>query len=453
MNIRLSIMLVAAVMAALFLPPSSQALTLLQLLERFDEDGDLQLNAREFAKAQAAVGLPTKTARGAERAARWNKAVNKAVKDYPNLELRYAKRALAAALIRTKFEQENDDSRTASDQLAGAGFSTHERFILERAGRDPEGANPSGAAVAPSPTPGPIIRFVENNFRIRDDMEGVTGEAADDGPAKFSYTHPKAQSSYYSIDAAILFTPSWLDWNWEKMETNKIPGQELRDIRGWVTAARVWPAFEAHVSTKEGSTRNQLKYAALIQGRSKYFPGGNDNFRTETRGVEKSLPFVSAFNFEISPTYVTDRVAAVKSWGLDAVFEPSVPFFNLNYDGARPLFGLRWLEGEAKGRFGVSLRSYEQGNPVPGADDNYGVFIAGLKGKLVFFQRLTVSASYATASDLWGDMKSHDLFEGSAELLVDERNHFSVGMSYIHGEEEPTFERVDTVTGWVGVRF
>jgi hypothetical protein len=150
---------------------------------------------------------------------------------------------------------------------------------------------------------------------------------------------------------------------------------------------------------------------------------------------------------------MTDRVASVRTWGLDIRYEPSVSFLNLNHDVARPLFHLRWLEGSMKGSLGFAMRKYEQGNPITTADAEYGEFVASYQGEVVLFHRLALRAKYSAAAEIWGDMKSHDLFEGSAELLLDERNHFTIGMSYVYGNEEPTFKRVDSITGWVGVKF
>ena len=249
------------------------------------------------------------------------------------------------------------------------------------------------------------------------------------------------------MDAAVLFTPAWLDWQWDKVETGEISLPE-----GFHAGGRIRPAFEAHVSTKEGASRNQLRYSALIQGRYKWFPGGPANVRTEVLSSE-DLPIFSAHYLELAPVYVTDRVASVRTWGIDVKYEPSIPFLNLNHDVPRRLFRLPWLEGSMAGRVGFSARKFEQGSVMRSPDGDYGEATAGYEARIVLFKRLTLTANYSVASDLWGDIQSHDLFEGSAELLLDERNHFTVGASYVYGEEEPTFEKVDAITGWVGIKF
>jgi hypothetical protein len=430
---------------------STKAETLGELLKRFDRNGDGQLDAAEFAEAQKAAGLPTVTPAGAERAAKARSLLNAAFKTYPDADLRYIRRSAQARYLLNDSppklpEASFGPERSIPSDLAS--LTTYERFIVRRAISDAEltgvDAKPQPAV---TPKPDPIISFFENNFRIRDDSAGISGDAVADEPAKFAWTHSRGEKSFYTVDAAVVYTPSWLDWQWDKVETGKDDG-----LQGWIAGGRIRPAFEAHVSTQEASSRNQLTYSGLIQGRYKWFPSGPDNVRTEAL-LPEQLPFFSAHYFELAPLYVTDRVASVRTWGVDIRYEPSVPFLNLNHDVARPLFHLRWLEGSMKGSIGFALRKYEQGNPNAAANTDYGEFVASYQGEIVLFQRLTLRAKYSAASDLWGNIKSHDLFEGSAELLVDERNHFTVGMSYVYGEEEPTFAKVDSITGWVGVKF
>lgn len=444
-------LITVALLAAVCSLTSTKAETLAELLDRFDRDDDGQLDPQEFAAAQKAVGLPTVTPAGAERAARARSLLNQAVRTYPDIDLRYIKRAAQAEFLLSKRPAAIPERVVGTEQSSFSelsGLTTYERFIVRRAFSD---LRLAGVEADPQPVepvkPDPVISFLENNFRIRDDSAGISGDAVADEPAKFSWTHARGESSYYSIDAAVLFTPAWLDWHWDKVETG-----ENDELQGWVVGGRIRPAFEAHVSTQEGANRNQLTYSALIQGRYKWFPGGHDNVRTEALNPER-LPFLSAHYFELSPVYVTDRVASVRTWGMDLRYEPSIPFLNLNHDAARRLFGLPWLEGSMKGSVGFAFRKYERGSPMATADADYGELVAAYEGEVVLFRRLTLRAKYGAASDLWGDMKSHDLFEGSAEVLLDERNHFTVGVSYIYGEEEPTFAKVDSITAWVGVKF
>jgi EF-hand domain len=429
----------------------TQAETVKELLNLYDKNGDGVLDKKEFDAALKANGIRVVTPAGAKRAARAQDLFNVAARNYPDTELRYKKRAAQAELLLHErpvpfAERSFASEGSAFSQLAD--LTTYERFLVRRAFSDLQLTGVEAERQpAETPKPDPIISFLENNFRIRDDSAGISGDAVADEPAKFAWTHSRGEKSFYSIDAAVLFTPAWLDWQWDKVETGK--NDELKD---WVGGARIRPAFEAHVSTQEGASRNQLTYSVPIQGRYKWFPGGPDNVRTEALPPEQ-LPFFSAHYFELAPLYMTDRVASVRTWGVDMKYEPSVPFLNLNHDVPRSLFHLRWLEGSMKGSLGFAVRKYEQGNPIATADADYGEFVASYQGEVVLFHRLTLRAKYSAASDCWGDMKSHDLFEGSAELLLDERNHFTVGVSYINGEEEPTFKDVDSITGWVGVKF
>ena len=432
---------------------TADAETFDDLLKLYDKDHSGDLDKKEFADALKAKGIRVVTPAGAKRAEKAQNLFNETARTYPNTDLRYLRRAsqadfLLGARRNPAAEKSFSTERSIFSDLSG--LTTYERFIVRRAFSDSElmevQASPQAA---PTPKVNPFISFLENNFRIRDDSAGISGDAVADDPAKLAWTRSRGEDSFYTVDAAVLFTPAWLDWQWEKLETEEGENEELQ---GWVGGARIRPAFEAHVSSQQGASRNQLTYSGLIQGRLKWFPGGHDNVRTEALLPER-LPFFSAHYFELAPLYITDREASVRTWGLDMKYEPSVPFLNLNHDVARPLFHLSWLEGSMKGSIGLAIRTYEQGNPIAAANADYGEFVAAYEGAVVLFHKLTLRAKYAAASDLWGDMKSHDLFEGSAELLLDERNHFTVGLTYVCGEEEPTFAKVDSLTAWVGVKF
>lgn len=431
-----------------------EAETLRELLNRFDKNGDHQLDEQEFAAAQAAFDLPTKTARGAERAKVAREAVNAAARKFPDADLKYMKRAAQAHLLLTKKAGPAAESVfNIRDQLLPnlSELSTYERFIINRWIADQRILKTEGAPIGSAPpVSDPFTTFMENNFRIRKTGELISGDPVSDEPAKFSWTDPRGQSSFYSVDAAILYTPSWLDWQWDKVEAGKVEVSEEQ----WLPGGRLRPAFEAHISTQDGASRNQLKYSALFQGRYKYFPGNEYNARPEAL-PPGDLPFFSAHYIEIAPVYVTDREASVRTWGCDFRYEPSIPWLNLNHDVSRkvPLFNQKWLEGRMTGAVGFNFRQYEQGTPAAVRSDNYGGFMARYSGELVFFHKLTLTASYNAEAYVWGDIANHDFFELDAQLLLDDKNHYTVGMSYLNGEQEPTFTKVDTFTAWVGLKF
>jgi hypothetical protein len=453
MNPNLSIATIIAILLVVSNSPGASPETLKDLLNRYDKNGDGVLSKKEFDEALKENGVRVITPAGAKREAAALQLFNRTATKYPNAPLKYLKRMAQAHFLtnppkavrdlRATALRENPSALESFDRL-----TTYEKFIVRRARGDLQTLKPDIPEALPE-TFDPITTFFESNFRVRDEMEGIAGEAVSDNPAKFTWTHSKGQDDFYTINLAVLYTPSWLNWRWDRLETDKPENRELHD---WIFGGRIRPAFEAHVSTQTGAARDELKYAILFEGRIKYFPGEEANIRTIALPAE-DLPLISVHHFALAPVYVTDRVASVRSWGLDALYEPSVPYLNLNHDNSRRLLGLSWLEGSMKGSLGLAFREYDQGKPVAMHDNDYGLFVGHIEIALTVFGRLKLSADYSANTDLWGNMKSHDLFQGSAEVMVDKKNHFTVGATYVHGEEEPMFEKVDSITAWVGVKF
>jgi hypothetical protein len=226
--------------------------TLRQLLNRFDKNGDHRLDEKEFAAAQAAFDLPTKTARGAERAKVAREAVNAAARKFPDADLKYMKRAAQAHLLLTKKAGAAAESVfNIRDQLVPnlAELSTYERFIINRWIGDQRILKTDDAPIGAAPAVSDLFTtFMENNFRIRNSGELISGDPVSDEPAKFSWTNPRGEHSFYTVDAAVLYTPSWLDWQWDKVEAGKVEVAEAQ----WLPGGRLRPAFEAHISTQDG---------------------------------------------------------------------------------------------------------------------------------------------------------------------------------------------------------
>lgn len=445
-----------ALLALCFCVPSlnAETLTLKELRDRYDKDGDGTLDSIEFAEALKDNHIRVVTPAGAKRAETARRIATKLVAEYPNLnvDLKHLKRAAQAEFLRHPPSAVSDRraqllNASRSDLELFDALTTYEKFLIHRAKSDWLTTSPNARLGIDKQQPDALKTFVEGNFHLRDQLEGITGEAVSDNPAKFAWTHSKGHEDHYTIDAALLLIPSWLNRQWDELETGHFTDKDV-----WKFGWRIRPAFEAHVSTQEQAARNEMKYTILFEGREKFFPGGESNVRTIALPQDQ-LPFISVHHFALAPVYVTDRVASVRSWGMDAMYEPSIPLLNLNHDNARPLFGLRWLEGAMKGGMGFAFREYDQGRPSAMHNDDYGLFTGHISVELTLFHRVKFSGQYHANSDLWGDMRSHDLFQANAEVLLDPQSYFTVGFTYICGESEPTFEKVDSFTAWVGVKF
>jgi len=289
---------------------------------------------------------------------------------------------------------------------------------------------------------------LENSVRIRDDSKQINGAPVADEPAKLAWVKPRGENSYYTIDAAILWTPAFLDWEWRKFddEQRAPSGQPLSS---WEFAGRIRPSFEAHISTQTGANRNQLAYAVPFEGKAFRFPGAPQRAGGE---IVDGPPF-TGHSLAVTPTYVTDRSASIRTWGVDVDYEPSMPALHLNGDAPSAVFGSKKFLVGTTARAGFTWRSIEAGAGPLSTGMDYSQLRVEAGITVVLGERLTLTSKYVGLTNLSGEGDNHTFLETSAQLKLDKRDHFTVGVSYFKGEEEPTYEEVNTLTAWVGVKF
>jgi hypothetical protein len=293
-----------------------------------------------------------------------------------------------------------------------------------------------------------VSLVLENSVRIRDDSKQINGPPVADDPAKLAWVKPRGENAYYTIDAAILWTPAFLDWDWKKFDDEQRAPSDLQ-LSTWEFAGRIRPSFEAHVSTQTGANRNQLTYGVPFEGKAFRFPGTPQR----AGGEIVDGPLFTGHSVALTPTYVTDRSASLRTWGVDLDYEPSMPALHLNGDGPSPVFGYKQFLVGTTARAGFTWRSIEAGTGALSTGMDYSQFRAEAGIKAILVERLTLTGKYVGLTNLSGEGENHTFLEMSAELMLDKREHFTVGVSYFKGEEEPTYEKVDTFTAWVGVKF
>ncbi len=288
-----------------------------------------------------------------------------------------------------------------------------------------------------------FIDTLENNLRVRNDIKEIGKDLAEDAPARFAWTKSDGSPSYYTVDAAVLFTPRWLDS--EKMRMCK---EGCSKVPGWIGDWKLTPGYEAHISTKAGESVNQIAWRLPFTISHHWEPGMGMG---SAKAVE--APSITAWTLTGTPAYVTDRVGSTRTWGADLGLSLKIPKLHVNLDRPTAHKSFPWLKSNFEHLVGMSFRTYEQGADVTGNSKDYGQFTATAKLTTEFFEKVAITNEYTGTVDVWGEGQSHHYFESNLIYKIDEREHFSVGITYLNGEAEPTFERVETVTVWLGVGF
>ena len=306
---------------------------------------------------------------------------------------------------------------------------------------------PGKAAVVPEPESKPEksgwIAWLERDFQIRESF--FTQEQAVN-PAKLSWTKAKGQPSFYQLDAAVLWQPTFLT------SGTTIGSKSL----SWF----IRPSFEAHVSTETGASQDQLTYRVpftlnLTHGGAEMLAG------MDTPGATPPKRFITVHTLLASPTYQTDRHNATRSMAAEVFYTPTIP--SLAMGVRQPLFGTDWLHLLWRPYAGVELGEYLERDATTtlALERSVSRFVARAEAELLIGERLALTGSYVLRRELQDAERTFHYGEVSGVLLLDrilpeseeEQPHFTAGVTYKRGQDAPEFEDVDVVTAWLGVRF
>ncbi len=294
---------------------------------------------------------------------------------------------------------------------------------------------------------GGLVGWLERDFEIRESLYTPGGELDPSvNPAKLSWTKARHQDSFYQLDAAVLWKPSFLSG-----------GTTIGDSAlGWF----LQPSFEAHVSTEPTSSQNQLTYRLPIT--LNYIPGGREILAgmDDPNAVPKKR-FITVHTLMVSPTYQTDRHNDTRATEAEIFYTPTIP--SLAIGVRQPLFGSNAVQFLWRPYVGVELGDYMDRDATTSLlfEKNISRFVARAEAELLFGERFAITASCVHRTEFNGEERSFNYGEVSALLILDtklpdnekEPPHFTMGVTYKRGKDAPEFEDVDAVTAWLGVRF
>lgn len=289
-----------------------------------------------------------------------------------------------------------------------------------------------------------LIGWLERDFQIRQSFftpkESVN-------PAKFSWTKAKGTPSFYQLDAAVLWQPSFLS-----------SGQVLGSgSLSWFVS----PSFEAHVSTATGGAQDQLSYRVPIT--LNYVPGGASilDEMDNPGAVPGKGHFITVHTFLASPTYQTDRHDNTRSIAAEIFYTPTIP--DLSIGVRRSLFGTDSVQLLWRPYVGFELGDYLERNATTSVltEREVSRFVARAEADLQLGRRFSLVGSYISRTELNGERRTFHYGEVSAVFVLDtalpeseaKQPHFTTGVTYKRGQDAPKFGDVDVFTAWIGVRF
>ncbi len=422
-------------------------------IRRFDVNKDGQLDAQEFARAQSAVGRPTKTAAGAARA--------DSVRQEANHLLRtggYQNSSKMGILIQAAERLNVPLSTMADEPIERNAKTVSERQIAARLVQD---VTPKSEALTWDDE---LTKWLKDNFSIRSSSEFF--ENAQFGhPAKISWTKSKGQKSFYTIDAAVLWRPDVLRKNWITINEDdpanpSVEHTQHTQFMGGHLHWQIAPSFEAHVSTEVGASKDQLRYAAETALRWDTPSGIKDELNAAAGKFEQMPLRVSAVNINLSPEYVTDRGNHIQTTGGILTIAPVVPRLGINTLFPIALFGSKDWSWLLQARAGFKAIEVEEGEKLlatglrqAAVDRSNGAFTADVGAALNWKDRVELSGTINHYMEAYGNLGTHTFYEVSAAFQLDPASHYTAGITYSRGEAQPKFTEIDTVTAWFGLEF
>jgi hypothetical protein len=289
-----------------------------------------------------------------------------------------------------------------------------------------------------------LIGWLERDFQLRQSFftpkESVN-------PAKFSWSKAKGESSFYHLDAAVLWRPAFLS-----------DGEELGNgVLSWF----IQPSFEAHISNQKGAAQDQLTFRVPFT--LNYVPGGASVIKgMDTPGaVPDKGHFITVHTFLVSPTYQTDRHNDTRSLTAEIFYTPTIP--DLAIGVRQPLFGTESVQLLWRPYIGLELGDYLERDATTSmaVERQVSRFVGRAEADLQFGRRFALVGSYVSRTELNGECRSFHYGEISAVLVLDttlpedesKQPHFTTGVTYKRGKDAPKFKQADVLTAWVGVRF
>jgi hypothetical protein len=257
----------------------------------------------------------------------------------------------------------------------------------------------------------------------------TSGTSDQQQPAELSWVNAAHGQSSYSVDGALsyVFNPS----------PKVTPGEKASDL-----TYNFVPAVEAHISDNPTAAQNSVSASAP--------------FKLYT--VDPKPAFLQGNYIYVGPVYQMDYKADTKTYGGTVLYAPTIPKLGIGYDVlVLSLSGPIYASWQPY--VGLESGYAEAAKPGNMREGDYDRFIAQIHGQIYITDNFEIAADYyyryflSDGPFIKNDRDVFDYVQASATYYFDTTKHFSLGATLKDGRMAPAFQRTQSISAFVGVRF
>ena len=245
-------------------------------------------------------------------------------------------------------------------------------------------------------------------------------------PAKLAWTLSKGKSTY-NFDGALSYAGNgMLVAHWGSLN------ESISDI--------FWsPTVEAHVSSDTNANIDSVSFGIPVE----YI-----RVRTAAR------TFITAHDISLTPYFETDSGFGAKTFNIRPMYSPTIPALAMGV-GMGTNIGTVDVSFNWRPNIGFEVgRVLDDDNkPALVGKNTYTRFVLDVQAQIDISGRFVLNGKLAYRRFLDGDDHDYVYGEISPVFFLDQRQHFSLGVTLKSGKTTPTFKNVESVNLWVGLKF
>jgi hypothetical protein len=259
----------------------------------------------------------------------------------------------------------------------------------------------------------------------------TSGGSDQQQPAELSWVNAAHGHSSYSVDGALSYVIN---------PSSKVTPNDKNEAPDFTY--NFVPAVEAHVSDNPTAAQDSVSASAPFK----------------LYMFDPNPAFLQGNYIYVGPVYQMDYKADTKTYGGTVLWAPTIPKLGIGYDA--PLISPSIpIYASWQPYVGLESGYAEAAKPGNMREGDYDRFIAQIHGQVYITDNFEIAADYyyrdflSNGPFIRNDRDVFDYVQASATYYFDTTKHFSLGATLKDGRMAPAFQRTQSISAFVGVRF